>query len=179
MEECLGRRGIQPKLLRRIALIYWQADRNDEHLDRKIEILSRGIEIHEDSPDDQIADLETENDILRRKIDKLERQLQTRSPSRLSRSRKDTDILSPRDENQMTTALTPIKSPQIYEDNDMLSAEYHSEMVSKFKGISLQDSIAGLGKTPSKRSFTPGKKMRKLTTRKWDLADEDELLGYC
>ena len=140
--------------------------------------MSRGIEIHQDSPDDQVADLEAENNALRRKVDNLERQLQTRSPSRPSRSRNDTDILSPRDDNQMTTALTPTKSPQMYKEHDMLSVGNDSDIVSKFKGVGLQDADVVSAKTPNKRIFTPGKKIRKLTTRKWDLADEDELEAY-
>ena len=62
-----------------------EADRNDEHLDQKLEILSRGIHIHEDAPQSSnqyTEDLETENNALRRKIESLERELQSRSPTR-------------------------------------------------------------------------------------------------
>jgi hypothetical protein len=65
-----------------------EADRNDEHFDRKIEILSRGIQIHEDptpSEADQVADLEAENEALRRKLDLVERELQGRSPTKKQR----------------------------------------------------------------------------------------------
>jgi hypothetical protein len=64
-----------------------EADRNDEHLDRKIDILAKGIdstfEIHEDiapTEDQRVRELEDENEALRRKVQALEREMLQRSP---------------------------------------------------------------------------------------------------
>ena len=119
-----------------------------------------------------------ENDALRRKIDNLERQLQTRSPSRASRNWDDASILSSRDENVMTDNLTPRKSPPKFDWNTSSPMVNEPEATSKFRGISLTEPESMAMNTP-KRNFTPGKKMRKLTARKWDLAHEEELEAYC
>lgn len=65
-----------------------EADRNDEHLDRKIEILTRGIQIHEDpepTAEERVGELEGENEALKRKVDALERELLGRSPTKKQR----------------------------------------------------------------------------------------------
>ncbi|MCJ1394774.1 hypothetical protein MMC18_007654 [Xylographa bjoerkii] len=62
-----------------------EADYNDEHLDRKLEILSRGIQVHEDHSNDtdqRVSELEEENAVLLRKLAALERELQCRSPTK-------------------------------------------------------------------------------------------------
>ncbi|KAA6415775.1 MAG: kinesin family [Lasallia pustulata] len=86
-EECWAEMEVKIEAERRRWMGAWceEADRNDEHLDRKLEILSRGIQIHEDPgphPDDHIADLESQNEALRRKLDAMERELQCRSPTK-------------------------------------------------------------------------------------------------
>jgi hypothetical protein len=64
-----------------------EADRNDEHLDRKIDVLAKGIdstfEIHEDQAPteaEKVRGLEDENDALRRKVEMLEKEMLQRSP---------------------------------------------------------------------------------------------------
>lgn len=63
-----------------------EADRNDEHLDRKIEILAQGIDsfdIHEDvvvTDGERVRELEDENEGLRRRLENLEREVLQRSP---------------------------------------------------------------------------------------------------
>ena len=47
--------------------------------------------------------------------------------------------------------------------------------MSKLNGMKLTDAAGSKPQSPSK---TPGKKMRKLTTRKWDLMDENELDAF-
>ncbi|KAF2415657.1 kinesin family protein-like protein [Tothia fuscella] len=68
-----------------------EADHNDEHLDKKIEILSRGISVREDSPEpnpeaeERIRELEDENSMLKRKVEMLEREQQLKSPVKRQR----------------------------------------------------------------------------------------------
>jgi len=68
-----------------------EADRNDEKLDQKIEILVRakdGVQIYEDpepSDNDRIQELEDENETLKRRIEHLERESQLRSPTKKQR----------------------------------------------------------------------------------------------
>lgn len=71
-----------------------EADRNDEHLDKKIDILAKGIdstfEIHEDgasSEGSRVRELENENEALRRKLEALEREMLQRSPVKLKSQR--------------------------------------------------------------------------------------------
>ncbi|KAB2569918.1 Kinesin family protein [Lasiodiplodia theobromae] len=87
-----------------------EADRCEEHWDRKVEILTKGIQVHEDEGDDddeggpvvaggsssssssreqdreRIAELEDENAALRRQVEMLRREQQLRSPSKSYRS---------------------------------------------------------------------------------------------
>ena len=132
-----------------------EADRNDEHLDRKLEILSRGIQIHEDvpkSPNRCTEDLEAEKDTLRRKIESLERELQSRSPTR--------------------SAKKPPLSPRFGQDE-------LAPIVNKIDGMRLQEN-----KNSEMETYTPSKaktsarKVRKLTAKKWDLMDENEMDAY-
>jgi len=63
-------------------------DRNDAHLDKKLEILTRGIEIHEDpepTADERVVELEDENDRLRARLENVEREKGMRSPSKKMR----------------------------------------------------------------------------------------------
>ncbi|KAH0543477.1 hypothetical protein FGG08_002242 [Glutinoglossum americanum] len=117
-----------------------EADRNDEHLDKKLEILTRTIQIHEDpepSSGERIEELEDENEALRRKVDLLERELRNRSPTKKQRT-----FPAPR---------------SLAGDEDLENA------VRGFGEMKL-DEAPGV---PLK-SKTPAKKQRKLTTRKWD-----------
>ena len=65
-----------------------EADRNDEHLDRKIEVLVQGIQVHEDpepSEAERVEELERENEALKRKVEMLEREAQMKSPIKKQR----------------------------------------------------------------------------------------------
>lgn len=146
-----------------------QADRNDEHLDRKLDILSQGIQseslpppkgshstsliqpiVHEDDPslDTHSKELEVENETLRRKLDALERELQSQSPTRSQKKKGQQQERSFVDDCGTT--------------------------LFKLNSLSL-NSEKGMGASPIK---TPGKKIRKLTARRWDLGNENELDGY-
>ncbi|GES61896.1 kinesin family protein [Aspergillus terreus] len=129
-----------------------QACHNDEHMDRKIELLSRGFQIHEDpepSRDERIEDLEFENEQLRSKIAALERELMCRSPTKKSKSK---------------NTLEPSRSSNI------LGRESDIEVaLRKMDQLKLAESLSSPSPVPS-----PGKK-KKMTTRKWDLAPEEDI----
>ncbi|KAL8735077.1 MAG: hypothetical protein Q9181_002935 [Wetmoreana brouardii] len=132
-----------------------EADRNDEHLDRKLDILSKGIQIYEDPVDhgDRITELEAENERLRHRLEAIEREMNSRSPT-----------LSSKKPPQLTT---PSKPSSIGE-NDFGTTLFKLNMLNL------------LPKEPemTPAGITPGKKVRKLTARKWDLMDENELDAY-
>ena len=133
-----------------------EADRNDEHLDRKLEILSQSIQIHED-PIDQSAyqdELETENELLKHKLEALERELQCRSPTK-----------SPR------KASKPL--PNHDSSRDVLGSACF-----RLNGLSLSQSAEGKGEGVNRTPLGTGKKMRKLTARKWDFMEESEMDDY-
>jgi hypothetical protein len=75
--------------IRRLKLAWdEEADRNDEHLDRKIDILARGIQIYEDpepTAEERVTELESENESLRRRIEGLQRELLGKSPTKKQR----------------------------------------------------------------------------------------------
>ncbi|KAL8988968.1 MAG: hypothetical protein Q9177_002039 [Variospora cf. flavescens] len=132
-----------------------EADRSDEHLDRKLDILTRGIQIYEDPTDndERVAELETENERLRRQLDSLEREINARSPTRPSK--------------KAAPLTTPRKSVGNGEDD-------FGTTLFKLNAMNLspkEPKASPIGKTP-------GKKIRKLTTRKWDLMDENEMDAY-
>ena len=65
-----------------------EGDRNDEHLDQKLDILAKGIDVYEDpepAGDERMRLLEDENNALKRRIENLEREQQLRSPSKKQR----------------------------------------------------------------------------------------------
>ncbi|KAI9857398.1 MAG: hypothetical protein M1813_008301 [Trichoglossum hirsutum] len=120
-----------------------EADRNDEHLDKKLDILTRTIQIHEDpepSSREHTEELEDENEMLRRKVDLLERELRNRSPTKKQKG-------------------LPIPRKLRLGDEELENA------VQGLSEMKLGDpSESGLNsKTPAK------KQQRKLTTRKWDV----------
>jgi hypothetical protein len=93
-DECYAEMEVRLEAERRRWKSAWdeEADHNDEHLDKKIEILSRGIDVREDSPEpaapgqeQRVRELEDENEALRRKVENLEREMQLRSPVKKQR----------------------------------------------------------------------------------------------
>ncbi|KAK2858525.1 hypothetical protein FQN49_004649, partial [Arthroderma sp. PD_2] len=126
-----------------------QSSRNEDHLDMKLDLLSRGIKIHEDpKPDssERINELEAENDTLRHKIEQLERELLSRSPTKKTKSKKNT---IPGRFDSMDYSFIPTNESDV--ENSQLDV----------KKLNLKSSpLAQTGKP------------KKLTTRQWDLAPE-------
>jgi Kinesin motor domain len=158
--------------------------RAEGYLDGKIEILEKGvtIDVHEDNQ--QVTDeVLRENEALRRKVAALERQLNMRSPTKPKPKAPKPKPLS-----------TPLKENTNPASNPFLSALRNSSSGSS-RGITETDD--GLSSAIKKLDFrdgpvmvedplrkvsepkTPGttKRVRKLTTRKWDFGnsgDEEE-----
>lgn len=108
--------------------------------------------VHEDSSSPatlRIEELESENETLRRKLEALERDLQAQSPTRSARKK-------------------PPQTPPAALDDC-------GTTLFKLNALSLSHEN-GVGSSPLKA--TPGRKVRKMTARKWDLGDENELEGY-
>lgn len=99
-DECYAEMESRVELERRRWKGAWEEERdmNDEHLDKKIEILARGIEVFEDEDcevrpkgkenieevdSEKVRELEDENEALRRKVEMLEREMHSRSPVKL------------------------------------------------------------------------------------------------
>ncbi|EFE36259.1 uncharacterized protein ARB_05198 [Trichophyton benhamiae CBS 112371] len=124
----------------------WQAaldeetSRNENHLDMKIDILSRGIKT------ERINDLESENDALRRKIEQLERELHSRSPTKKTRSKKNT-------------------IPGRFDSTDY---SFIPANESDTENTQLDMKKFNIKSSPLAQSGKP----KKLTTRQWDLAPE-------
>lgn len=138
-----------------------EADRNDEHLDRKLEIYTRSIDASEENKEndhcgpatgaiDITEDLEAENERLRREVEQLRREVNTRSPTKSNRL--------PLRESRLRSA-TPDRV---------------NEVGSQLEGMRI--STASNGRHSGTSTSSPTKKVRKLPARKWDLMDEGDLL---
>ncbi|KAJ5644989.1 hypothetical protein N7507_011000 [Penicillium longicatenatum] len=130
-----------------------QTGRNDDHVDRKIELVSRGFNIFEDPEppsNARVEELEDENEQLRRRIATLEREMHSHSPTR-----------KPRAKN-----ATPSHA------SNMLSRESDIEnALQRMNQLNLTDTMF----SPATPSSSPGKKQRKLGTRKLDLGSEFDI----
>ena len=161
-EECWGEMEVRLTDERRRWMGAWgeEADRNDEHLDRKLEILTQGIQIHEEpyGRKEYAERLEHENESLRSRVEMLEREALCRSPTK-----------SPR---RASKPITPLKAPAGARDFLGIAAI-------NLNGASIGSRKASEGANANVPK-TPGavKKMKKLTARKWDLMDENEMDEY-
>lgn len=128
-------------------------------LPRSTAIALLTLVVYEDPVDtnERVLDLEAENERLRRQLESLEREISSRSPTRSSRK-----------------PSQPLNTPRkqvIESDGDIGMTMF------KLNAMNLspkEPKISHVGKTPRK-------KIRKLTTRKCDLMDENDLkaLGNC
>ncbi|KAJ5692857.1 hypothetical protein N7462_002280 [Penicillium macrosclerotiorum] len=158
-EECWAEMDEQMEGERRRWQNAWdeQTGRNDEHIDKKIELVSRGFNIYEDpesSVDSRVEELEHENEQLRRRLAALEREMTSHSPTR-----------KPRSKNAQPTAAA--SSHILGRESDVENA------LQRMNQLNLTDTMFNPASQTSTAS--PGKKTRKLGGRKWDLVSENEL----
>ncbi|KAI5458764.1 P-loop containing nucleoside triphosphate hydrolase protein [Mariannaea sp. PMI_226] len=130
-----------------------EQERNDEHWDRKVEVLERGLTSTEDDADGDkenmlIEDLEDEVDRLRRENAILKRELASRSPSKRRPLEEREDF-----------------APQV----GTKSADGVSNLGRKLEKMRVSNESA---RTTGGASMGSPKKMRRLATRQWKEHDE-------
>ena len=158
--------------------------RGEQYLDGKIEILEKGatFDIHEDAgarESAQSEELERENALLRARLEASERELHQRSPTRETKPRPFPALQENSNPNPMTNpflaALRPASQNSQESDPDMAKIGKLNLNESPRKASLRSSSIQDPDMSPRKVSVpkTPGttKKVRKLTTRKWDLGE--------
>jgi hypothetical protein len=130
-----------------------EADRNDEHLDRKLEILTKTMDLNADEEDKENVNLgeglELENARLRREVEQLRRELGSRSPSKSQRM--------PLRESRSNKGLCDV-------GRSMENLRISSTPQEKARGSGVSITSGG----------SPLKKVRKFTAKKWDFGGEGE-----
>lgn len=164
-----------------------EREMNEGFLDRKIELLGKTVQVqvYEDpqpTATERAEELERENETLRMRINALEREIQTRSPTRSPVKPKNKkwkpvpgggadenvpltlfDLTNSGDEDASIVMAGRISSLQLGDRNVNVDGDCSAIRV---------DAPPRMAKTPMR---SPSKKVRKLTTRKWDLGPEEEI----
>ncbi|KAK2742365.1 hypothetical protein FQN55_007899 [Onygenales sp. PD_40] len=146
-----------------------QASRHDEHLDKKLDLLSKGVKIHEDpetTPSDHLAELEQENDVLRMRIANLERELHSRSPTRKTAAKSKKNTVQPR---QDSLDYSYASGESDVENSPMRLGEMNIGSPNRNRS---SPSRADGGSSPSVSKKLAARKQRKLTSRQRDLGPE-------
>ncbi|KAI1926407.1 hypothetical protein LOZ60_003620 [Ophidiomyces ophidiicola] len=141
-----------------------QALRHEDHLDKKLDILSRGVQIHEDptpSTEEIIDDLERENEVLRNRIAALERALNASSPTKKPTTKTKKNTIPGRFDS---SDYNFIHADDIAE-RDTIAAN------KKLGTLRVDENSKPIPLALSKAKTT-GRKMRKLTTRQLDFGPE-------
>ncbi|OJD18136.1 hypothetical protein AJ78_01802 [Emergomyces pasteurianus Ep9510] len=142
-----------------------QETRRDKHLDKKLDLLSRGVRIYEDpqtSSEDQVALLEQENDNLRMRIASLERELYSHSPTKKATKSKKNIVPQPR-QDSLDCSYASCESDI---ENSLMKLQYlklDSEV--KRNPVSM----------PIPKKLTTVRRQRMMTTRQRDFAPENVL----
>jgi hypothetical protein len=160
----------------------WEGERGrgEEHLDRKLEILARGIEAESGEDKENVHqhllragegddELRTENERLRMKVAQLTREVQGRSPSKRS-------VLGERLDLSIGPAPSPRLSPSPGPGPGLGVEDLGGKMRELRVSGSTRTQMLRNGGEKIGNESTPLKKVRKLAARKWDLMDEDDML---
>lgn len=177
----------------------WDEERanSQEFIDEKIEILEKNgsFEIHQDTSDkERVEELERENNVLRAKLAAMEQEMQTKSPTKKRTVAKTPAKKASKQVLEETTTTTNILTTnpflaKLQETEISLkpTPTYLSEETSVFTDISprkltlrgstaVRTSVMATSSEENLPPQTPGttkKKTRKLTTRKWDLGEDE------
>lgn len=174
-EECWSEMEdkLEEEKSRWLAALEQERLRGESYVDNKLEILGKttNFNVHSDISDrSRCEELERENESLQAKLRALEQELQTRSPSKKNRTAAKTPAKG--------FALQDISNSNI-DTNPFLSslrARDEQDQSASPRKQSLRSSSATLGlENPLDATSTGTKKQRKLTTRKWDLGDPEDL----
>jgi hypothetical protein len=104
---------------------------------------------------DRVEDLENENEKLRRRLAIIEREMSSQSPTRKPRAKH--------------VPSSPSRTAnRLGRESDIENA------LQRMNQLNLTDSMFS-PPSPTPKSSSPGKKTRKISTRKWDLAPESEI----
>ncbi|PKS06706.1 hypothetical protein jhhlp_006780 [Lomentospora prolificans] len=139
------------------ASLQLEQERGEEHWDRKVELLERGLVGTEADEEDKenvlVEDLEQENERLRREIAVLKRELNGRSPSKRVPLQERDDVPQSSEGHEREGGV------------ERLGARMERLRVSN-------ESTASAGSRNS-RSASPTKKVRRLVAKKWEDASEE------
>ena len=183
-EECWGEMEVKLGEERRRWSAAWgeETGRKEEHWDRKMDLLSRGMAVLEDPGEtsEYARRLEEENEVLRRRLENLERELQCGSPTKRRSPQRQASMLrslgwgNDGEEGVLgSSVLNKLNGMSLGGQDEEASGE-SLEVATPMKTLGMgRGSLGSPGKTPGS-----GKKMRKLTARKWDLMDENEMGEY-
>lgn len=187
-EECYEEmeRRIQEEGRKWMIRLEEHGEREEEWRDRKVEVVVRGLgagiagmtgiagdENKENQDGDPTLGLEMENAKLLREVERLKRELNSRSPTK---PRKPSNrILKESRTHAMDKSASPI--PDDGPENEGL------ELRDSMARLKVEDDEVGVARSASarlrikKRDVGPGsptKRVRKLAPRKWDFADDDD-----
>ncbi|KLJ08392.1 hypothetical protein EMPG_16162 [Blastomyces silverae] len=144
-----------------------QESRHDEHLDKKLDLLSRGVRIHEDpqtSSEHRITALERENDNLQKRIASLERELHSRSPTK--KATKSKKNLMPQPQQRQDSLDYSYASCESDVENSLMKLQY----------LKLDSDVKrSPGPMSMSKKLTGGRKQRMMTARQRDFAPESVL----
>ncbi|KAA8567475.1 hypothetical protein MFRU_040g00210 [Monilinia fructicola] len=179
-EECFEEmeRRIQEEGRKWMVRLEEHGEREEEWRDRKVEVLVRGLsagiygdEDKENQITDATARLEMENAKLLREVDRLKRELNSRSPTKPRKP--SSRILMESRTHAMDKSASPI--PNDAEDQALELRESMARL--KVDDVEVADVKNATGKLRIKKNTastgSPTKRVRKLTTRKWDMGDDD------
>lgn len=181
-----------------------EKERNEEHWDRKVEVMERMTQATDDNVCDLedkenvlVENLEEENERLRRELKVMRRELSSRSPSKRKPLRERDDLPTTASASESATptgtgtprSTTPSGMPRS-RMGDKPVDEIRRKMEQLWVGEDGSDRRSGASirsvrsaasghssrSTNSSQSIKPAKKVHKLAPRKWDVAlDEDDL----
>ncbi|RAL65021.1 hypothetical protein DID88_001129 [Monilinia fructigena] len=179
-EECFEEmeRRIQEESRKWMVRLEEHGEREEEWRDRKVEVLVRGLSAGiygDEDKENQISDattrLEMENAKLLREVDRLKRELNSRSPTKPRKP--SSRILMESRTHAMNKSASPV--PNDAEDQALELRESMARL--KVDDVEVSDVKSATGKMRIKKNTastgSPTKRVRKLTTRKWDMGDDD------
>ncbi|KAI9148130.1 Kinesin-like motor protein 9 [Paramyrothecium foliicola] len=160
-EECANEfeHRLALELARFKASLALEQERNEEHWDRKVDVLERGLEINDEGNDKEnvlIEDLEQEVERLRRENNVLKRELASRSPSKRK-------PLEERDDFATSGAPSSSRSSRNESSGSVANLGRRLERMRMTGDAPVRTTASSTGSP---------KKVRKLATKRWEDLDD-------